>query len=46
LLEQAGVEQLCEHAVEAVRHLVEVFEEQDLVLEGGLIGRPERAAEW
>ena len=34
LLEQAGVEELGQHPVEAVRHFVEVFEEEDAVLEG------------
>ena len=45
LLEQPGVEQLGQHPVEAVRHFVQVFEEEDTVLERGLIRGPERATE-
>src|SRR5437899_6938298 len=33
LLEQPGVEEMGQHAVEAIRDFVEVFEEEDLILE-------------
>ena len=45
LLEEAGVEQLGQHPVEAIRHFVQVFEEEDLVLERGLVGGAERGAQ-
>ena len=45
LLEQPGVEQLGQHPVKAIGHFVQVFEEEDPVLEGGLIGGAERGAE-